>query len=111
MGIGIATAVFTTLVGAMDATWSIWGISIVSFLVGVTSSGWNGLFFSELVRFAPEGQTGDAAAALQFDGSEYIRQDRHVIGRAVFSNRVLEQKRGSAFSKDTGLYFGHFQRG
>ncbi len=66
MGIGIATAVFTTLVGAMDATWSIWGISIVSFLVGVTSSGWNGLFFSELVRFAPEGQTGDAAAALQF---------------------------------------------
>lgn len=66
VGIGIATAFFTTLAGAMDAAWSIWGISIISFLVGVTSSGWNGLFFSELVRFAPEGRTGDAAAALQF---------------------------------------------
>ena len=66
VGIGIATAVFTTLAGVMDETWSIWGVSVISFLLGVTSSGWNGLFFSELVRFAPKGRTGDVAAALQF---------------------------------------------
>jgi len=66
VGIGIATAIFTTLAGTMDETWSILGVSVISLLLGVTSSGWNGLFFSELVRFAPEGRTGDAAAALQF---------------------------------------------
>ena len=30
------------------------------------SNGWNGLFFSELVKYAPKDRTGDAAAGLQF---------------------------------------------
>ena len=66
VGIGLATAIFTVLAGAMSEDWSILGVTTVSFLVGVTSSGWNGLFFSELVRFSPKGKTGDAAAGLQF---------------------------------------------
>jgi hypothetical protein len=30
------------------------------------SNGWNGLFFSELVKYASKDRTGDAAAGLQF---------------------------------------------
>ncbi|PPR63786.1 MAG: hypothetical protein CFH10_00414 [Alphaproteobacteria bacterium MarineAlpha4_Bin2] len=66
VGIGLATATFTVLAGAMAENWPFWSVTAVSFLVGFTSSGWNGLFFSELVRFSPAGKTGDAAAGLQF---------------------------------------------
>jgi len=66
VGIGLATAGFSALAGGMDDDWPLWGVMVVSFLVGVSSSGWNGLFFSELVRFSPKGNSGDAAAGLQF---------------------------------------------
>ena len=39
---------------------------VVSFLLGATSHGWNGLYFSELVKFAPAGTVGDVASGCQF---------------------------------------------
>lgn len=66
IGIGFGTAAFCALTGLMTPDWPLWAIATMGFLLGVTSSGWNGLFFSELVKFAPEGRTGDAAAGLQF---------------------------------------------
>ena len=38
----------------------------VSFLLGATSHGWNGIFFSELVKFASAGTVGDVASGCQF---------------------------------------------
>lgn len=66
VGIGIATAVFSLLAGSFAADSPVWLVGGVSFLLGITSSGWNGLFFSELVKHAPKGRTGDAAGGLQF---------------------------------------------
>ena len=64
VAIGLGTACFSLLAGLMSADLSILEVASVSFLLGVTSSGWNGLFFSELVKYAPKGRKGDAAAGL-----------------------------------------------
>ena len=66
VGIGLGTACFSILAGLLSAGSSVYAVAFVSFLLGVTSSGWNGLFFSELVKYAPKDRTGDAAAGLQF---------------------------------------------
>ena len=65
-GIGVATAIFSFAAGLFEASWPVWPIVAISCLLGATSSGWNGVFFSELVKHAPEGRTGDAAGGLQF---------------------------------------------
>lgn len=64
--IGLATGVFSIIVGMFTPAWSLWLVGGCSLLLGITSSGWNGLFFSELVKHAPPGRTGDAAGGLQF---------------------------------------------
>ena len=64
--IGLGSAVFCALSGFYSIEWPIWAIASVSFLLGITTSGWNGLFFSELVKHAPKGKTGEAAGGLQF---------------------------------------------
>jgi len=64
--IGVGSAAFCALSGFYSVDWPIWSIVVVSFLLGITTSGWNGLFFSELVKHAPDGKTGEAAGGLQF---------------------------------------------
>ena len=44
---------------------SMWAMALVSIVVGVTSHGWNGVYFSEVARFAPAGGVADAAAGAQ----------------------------------------------
>lgn len=66
VGIGLGTACFSLLTGLMSADLLVLELASLSFLLGVTSSELNGLFFSELVKYAPKDRTGDAAAGLQF---------------------------------------------
>lgn len=63
--IGFLTAVCCVFAGCFTADWPIIGIVIVSLLLGLTSSGWNGIFFSELVKYAPKHRTGDVAGEMQ----------------------------------------------
>lgn len=65
-GIGLATAVFSVSAGLFSESWPVWALVAVSCGLGATSSGWNGVFFAEMVKYAPEGRTGDAAGGLQF---------------------------------------------
>jgi len=39
---------------------------VLSFGLGATSHGWNGIYFSELIKFAPEGAVANAASGAQF---------------------------------------------
>jgi MFS family permease len=41
-------------------------LAVLSFMLGATSHGWNGIFFSELVRSAPADRVGEAASGAQF---------------------------------------------
>jgi len=66
VGLGVGTAIFAVLAGAMTPGWSCWSLAPASFLLGATSHGWNGVFASELVKYAPAGHVGEAASGIQF---------------------------------------------
>ena len=66
VGLGLLTAL-TILASAHQASdLAIWTIGVISFVLGLTSHGWNGVFFSELVRLTPSELTGEAAGGMQF---------------------------------------------
>lgn len=65
VGLGIITGALTIAAGLYGPGWPVWVIGLVSFLLGTTCAGWNGLFFSELVKFAPAERTGEVASGMQ----------------------------------------------
>ncbi|MCG8545802.1 MAG: MFS transporter, partial [Alphaproteobacteria bacterium] len=64
--LGIATGAITVTASLFGTAWPLWAIVLTSFLLGATCAGWNGLFFSELVKYAPPQRTGEAASGAQF---------------------------------------------
>jgi MFS family permease len=66
VSLGIGTGIFSIIAGYFAPDWPILVLGILSFALGATSHGWNGVFFSELVKFAPEGSVADAASGAQF---------------------------------------------
>ena len=64
--LGISTGVFTIATGLYAPDWPLWTIVAVAFLFGITCAGWNGVFFSELVKAAPADRIGEAASGIQF---------------------------------------------
>ena len=64
--LGFATGTFSIITGLFAPGLLIWVVGLVSFLIGATSSGWNGVFFSELVKYSPSEHTGEAASGIQF---------------------------------------------
>jgi MFS family permease len=64
--LGVATGAFAVTASLYSAAWPFWMIGLTSFLLGTTSAGWNGIFFSELVKYAPADRTGEAASGMQF---------------------------------------------
>lgn len=65
VGLGIVTGALTVAAGLYGPGWPIWVIGLVSFVLGTTCAGWNGLFFSELVKFAPAERAGEVASGMQ----------------------------------------------
>jgi MFS family permease len=65
-GLGFATGVFSVVSGTFELDWPVLLLGALSFALGATSHGWNGVYFSELVKFAPHGTVGDAASGCQF---------------------------------------------
>jgi hypothetical protein len=41
---------------------------VLSFVFGVTASGWNGVFLAEVARLAPEGRVAEATGAILVPG-------------------------------------------
>jgi MFS family permease len=70
--LGIAMALAALLFAQIDAQWPLWALCLIGALVGVTSTGWNGVYLSELARHAPAGRIGEAtggALLLTYCGS------------------------------------------
>lgn len=64
--LGFASGALAIVAGLFSPGWLIWMVGLVSFLIGATSAGWNGVFFSELVKYAPSEKIGEAASGIQF---------------------------------------------
>lgn len=65
VGLGVVTGGLTVAAGLYDIGWPFWSVGLVSFILGATSAGWNGIFFSELVKYAPADRTGETASGMQ----------------------------------------------
>ena len=71
-----------------------WALLLVlSFLFGVTASGWNGVFLSELARLAPEGRVGEATGAVLMFGFAGL-----VIGPLAMAAIAAVSSLGVAFA-------------
>ena len=64
-GLCAGTSVFCVLTALFAPGWPLAAVTALSFALGATSHGWNGIFFSELIKFAPDGTVGDAASGAQ----------------------------------------------
>ena len=60
------TAVLCVVTALLATEWSVTALGLLSFALGATSHGWNGIYFAELIKFAPEGTVGAAASGAQF---------------------------------------------
>lgn len=65
VGLGVITGGLTIVAGLYGPGWPVWVIGAVSFVLGTTCAGWNGLFFSELVKYTPAERTGEVASGMQ----------------------------------------------
>ena len=65
-GLGFATTFFSVIAYSIGSEEPLALLVTVSFLLGATSHGWNGVYNSELVKFAPTGTIGDVASGCQF---------------------------------------------
>lgn len=65
-GLGAATAVFCIATGLVAPSLPVFVLVALSFALGATSHGWNGIYFSELTNFAPPGTVAEAASGAQF---------------------------------------------
>jgi MFS family permease len=61
--IGMGMSIAATLTAAFTATWPLAAIFVVSFLYGITATGWNGVYLSEVARIAPPGKAAAATGA------------------------------------------------
>lgn len=65
-GLCAGTALCCLTTALLADEWPVAALGVLSFALGATSHGWNGIFFSELIKFAPDGTVGSAASGAQF---------------------------------------------
>lgn len=63
---GFCMAAGFALTARFDSAWLFAALSAVTALLGLSANGWVGLFFSEIVRIAPDDQAADASGGGQF---------------------------------------------
>src|SRR5690606_19722271 len=64
--LGFGSAAFLLALAAASPQWSIAAIAAVSALVGITASGWNGVYLAEVARIAPEAVSHATGGTLIF---------------------------------------------
>ena len=68
VALGFAMSLCAAVMALAGPSWS-WPLLLgVAFAFGVTASGWNGVFLSEVARLAPEGRVGEATGAVLMFG-------------------------------------------
>jgi len=84
IGLGAGSAIALSGMALLDASWPVWQMHAVAALAGATSTGWNGVFLSDLGRFAPAERIGETTAAVTF----FVFLG-YVAGPAIFGWAVL----------------------
>lgn len=68
VGLGFGMSLCAAVMALAEPGWSWALLLVVSFLFGVTASGWNGVFLSEVARLAPDGRVAEATGAVLMFG-------------------------------------------
>jgi MFS family permease len=61
--IGVGMSLAAVLTAAFSPAWPLAAIFVVSFTYGITATGWNGIYLSEVARIAPPGRAAAATGA------------------------------------------------
>lgn len=80
LGLGVAMSVAAVATASFTSTWPLALLYAVSFVFGLTASGWNGIFLAEVARAAP-----DARVAEVTGGVQVIAYSGLVIAPLIFS--------------------------
>jgi MFS family permease len=64
VGLGLAMSLFAVLLALARPDWPPTALALVGFLLGLTASGWNGVFLAEVARLAPDGRVAEATGAV-----------------------------------------------
>jgi len=63
---GILMGIFTVVLSFTQADWPKFVVLIVSFLLGINSLGWSGVFFAQIAAAAPHGKVAEATGGVDF---------------------------------------------
>ncbi|MSQ19857.1 MAG: MFS transporter [Betaproteobacteria bacterium] len=63
MGLGVIMTIGLAVLGGLGVKVPMVALMAASFIVGVTVSGWNGVFLAEIARLAPPGEVGRITGA------------------------------------------------
>ena len=63
---GTLMGAFTIILSCVGSDWSGFVVLLVSFLLGINSLGWSGVFFAEIAQVAPEGKVAEATGGVDF---------------------------------------------
>jgi Na+/melibiose symporter-like transporter len=91
LGFGMSICAAVMALAAPGWPWAV--LLVLSFLFGVTASGWNGVFLSELARLAPEGRVGEATGAVLMFGFAGL-----VLGPLAMAGIAAVSSLGVAFA-------------
>ncbi len=63
---GILMGAFTILLSFVTSGWAQWLVLAISFILGINSLGWSGVFFAQVAKAAPEGKVAEATGGVDF---------------------------------------------
>jgi MFS family permease len=96
--LGFGSAVFLLALASASAAWPFWLLCAVAALVGITASGWNGVYLAEVARIAPDSVSSSTGGTLVFT---YLGV---VAGPALFTLAIeLTGDYGSGFHMAAAL--------
>ena len=56
----------TILLSFVTSGWAEWFVLAISFILGINSLGWSGVFFAQVAKAAPEGKVAEATGGVDF---------------------------------------------
>ncbi len=63
---GILMGALTVLLSFVTSSWAEWLVLAISFILGINSLGWSGVFFAEVAKAAPDGKVAEATGGVDF---------------------------------------------
>jgi MFS family permease len=78
--LAIASSLMVFVESRIDPGCSYWNVTLISLLIGITSTSWNGVYLAEVARLAPVGRVGDGTS-----GSTFFTFSGYLFAPIVFA--------------------------